>query len=234
MDINAKGVFLGCKYGIPALRRAGGGSIINTASFVALHGRRDAADRLHGEQRRRALHDPRAGRDPRAREHPRQRAVSGPAQDRAADELPRHRGEEATAPGPHPDGPLRRSARRSRRPRSSSPPTSPPTSPAPSSWSTAASPRPTSRRNERDGTHSDAISPVDGSVYVERDARVRHATSRPRLRARRAAQRAWTARPGRGARGHCRRMVAWCLERADTLGEELTRQMGRPIAAVAE
>ncbi len=35
MDVNAKGVFLGCKYGIPALRRAGGGSIINTASFVA-------------------------------------------------------------------------------------------------------------------------------------------------------------------------------------------------------
>ncbi|MBV8032753.1 MAG: glucose 1-dehydrogenase [Betaproteobacteria bacterium] len=38
MDINAKGVFLGCKYGIPALRRAGGGSIVNTASFVALMG----------------------------------------------------------------------------------------------------------------------------------------------------------------------------------------------------
>lgn len=38
MSINAKGVFLGCKYGIPALRRAGGGSIINTASFVALLG----------------------------------------------------------------------------------------------------------------------------------------------------------------------------------------------------
>jgi NAD(P)-dependent dehydrogenase (short-subunit alcohol dehydrogenase family) len=38
MDVNAKGVFLGCKYGIPALRRAGGGSIINTASFVALLG----------------------------------------------------------------------------------------------------------------------------------------------------------------------------------------------------
>jgi NAD(P)-dependent dehydrogenase (short-subunit alcohol dehydrogenase family) len=35
MAINAKGVYLGCKYGIPALRRAGGGSIINTASFVA-------------------------------------------------------------------------------------------------------------------------------------------------------------------------------------------------------
>jgi NAD(P)-dependent dehydrogenase (short-subunit alcohol dehydrogenase family) len=38
MNVNAKGVFLGCKYGIPALRRAGGGSIINTASFVALMG----------------------------------------------------------------------------------------------------------------------------------------------------------------------------------------------------
>lgn len=36
--INVKGVFLGCKHQIPALRRAGGGSIINTASFVALLG----------------------------------------------------------------------------------------------------------------------------------------------------------------------------------------------------
>jgi len=35
LDVNAKGVFLGCKFGIPALKRAGGGSIINTASFVA-------------------------------------------------------------------------------------------------------------------------------------------------------------------------------------------------------
>ncbi|NOZ40376.1 MAG: glucose 1-dehydrogenase [Planctomycetes bacterium] len=35
MNINLKGVFMGCKYGIPALQRAGGGSIINTASFVA-------------------------------------------------------------------------------------------------------------------------------------------------------------------------------------------------------
>jgi NAD(P)-dependent dehydrogenase (short-subunit alcohol dehydrogenase family) len=38
MNVNAKGVFLGCKYGIPAIRRAGGGSIINTASFVAVLG----------------------------------------------------------------------------------------------------------------------------------------------------------------------------------------------------
>lgn len=38
MNVNLKGVFLGCKYGIPALQRAGGGSIINTASFVAMVG----------------------------------------------------------------------------------------------------------------------------------------------------------------------------------------------------
>ena len=38
MAINLRGVYLGCKYGIPALRRSGGGSIINTASFVALLG----------------------------------------------------------------------------------------------------------------------------------------------------------------------------------------------------
>jgi len=38
LDVNAKGVFLGCKHGIPALRRAGGGSVINTASFVARMG----------------------------------------------------------------------------------------------------------------------------------------------------------------------------------------------------
>jgi NAD(P)-dependent dehydrogenase (short-subunit alcohol dehydrogenase family) len=38
MAINLKGVYLGCKFGVPALRRAGGGSIINTASFVASMG----------------------------------------------------------------------------------------------------------------------------------------------------------------------------------------------------
>ena len=38
LRINLKGPFLGCKFGIPALRRAGGGSIINVASFVAVLG----------------------------------------------------------------------------------------------------------------------------------------------------------------------------------------------------
>jgi NAD(P)-dependent dehydrogenase (short-subunit alcohol dehydrogenase family) len=38
MNVNLKGVFLGCKYAVPAMQRAGGGSIINVASFVALVG----------------------------------------------------------------------------------------------------------------------------------------------------------------------------------------------------
>ncbi len=38
MNVNLKSVFLGCKFGIPALLRAGGGSIVNTASLVAVMG----------------------------------------------------------------------------------------------------------------------------------------------------------------------------------------------------
>jgi NAD(P)-dependent dehydrogenase (short-subunit alcohol dehydrogenase family) len=38
MAVNVRGVFLGCKYAIPAMVQGGGGSIINIASFVALLG----------------------------------------------------------------------------------------------------------------------------------------------------------------------------------------------------
>jgi NAD(P)-dependent dehydrogenase (short-subunit alcohol dehydrogenase family) len=37
-DANVRGVFLCCKHGIPHLLEAGGGSVINTASFVAVMG----------------------------------------------------------------------------------------------------------------------------------------------------------------------------------------------------
>jgi len=38
LAVNARGVYLCCKYGIPHLLESGGGSIINVASFVALLG----------------------------------------------------------------------------------------------------------------------------------------------------------------------------------------------------
>ena len=38
MAVNVRGVFLGCKYAVPAMIEGGGGSIINIASFVAILG----------------------------------------------------------------------------------------------------------------------------------------------------------------------------------------------------
>lgn len=38
MAVNVRGVYLGCKYAVPAMIEGGGGSIINIASFVALLG----------------------------------------------------------------------------------------------------------------------------------------------------------------------------------------------------
>ncbi|MDN3557953.1 aldehyde dehydrogenase family protein [Halomonas maura] len=74
------------------------------------------------------------------------------------------------------------------------------------------------------------ISPVDGSVYVEREladpARVEATLARAV-----AAQRAWRETPlGERAR-RCSAMVDAIVARRDALAEELTWQMGRPIAA---
>ena len=43
MDVNAKGVFLGTKAVIPAMRRAGGGSIVNISSQLGLVGMDDSS-----------------------------------------------------------------------------------------------------------------------------------------------------------------------------------------------
>ena len=73
------------------------------------------------------------------------------------------------------------------------------------------------------------ISPVDGSVYVERelasDAAVESALSKAV-----SAQAAWQKLPVSERANICRRMVEWCVARADELGAELAWQMGRPIA----
>jgi acyl-CoA reductase-like NAD-dependent aldehyde dehydrogenase len=76
------------------------------------------------------------------------------------------------------------------------------------------------------------VSPIDGSVYVERalasDADVETALARST-----AAQKAWSRVDVSERAAICRRMSEWCVERADTLAQELTRQMGRPITAAA-
>ena len=73
------------------------------------------------------------------------------------------------------------------------------------------------------------VSPVDGSVFAERvlasAAEVDGALSRGV-----AAQKNWKRVPVAERAAICRRMADWCVERAATLAEELTRQMGRPIA----
>ncbi|MBX9943869.1 MAG: glucose 1-dehydrogenase [Reyranella sp.] len=43
LAVNVEGVFLGCKYGVPALRASGGGSIVNLSSLAAFLGTPDLA-----------------------------------------------------------------------------------------------------------------------------------------------------------------------------------------------
>jgi acyl-CoA reductase-like NAD-dependent aldehyde dehydrogenase len=73
------------------------------------------------------------------------------------------------------------------------------------------------------------ISPIDGSIYVERplaaDAEIDSVLSTAA-----SAQRAWRQTAVGERVEICRRMVAWCVARAEELGAELAWQMGRPIA----
>src|SRR6188474_1953113 len=73
------------------------------------------------------------------------------------------------------------------------------------------------------------ISPVDGSVYVERelasDGLVETFLSKAVH-----SRKSWKAVPIVERAAVCRRMVDWCVSRADELGKELAWQMGRPIA----
>src|SRR5687767_9015002 len=73
------------------------------------------------------------------------------------------------------------------------------------------------------------ISPIDGRVYVERplasDAQIEATLAKAVT-----SQKTWKQVPLAERAAICLRMVDWCVARADQLGEELTRQMGRPIA----
>jgi acyl-CoA reductase-like NAD-dependent aldehyde dehydrogenase len=73
------------------------------------------------------------------------------------------------------------------------------------------------------------VSPIDGSIYVERElasgGQIENALAQAV-----AAQRAWKSVPVAERANICRRMTSWCVEHADTLAEELTWQMGRPLA----
>ena len=73
------------------------------------------------------------------------------------------------------------------------------------------------------------ISPVDGSVYVERPLAPERDVEAA-LAASILAHQRWKRVPVAERSAIVRRMVEWCVARADVLGEELTRQMGRPIA----
>ena len=73
------------------------------------------------------------------------------------------------------------------------------------------------------------ISPIDGSVYLERTLATDGAIEAA-LAGAHAAQHQWKSVPVAERAALCLRMAAWCVDRAEQLGEELTRQMGRPIA----
>jgi acyl-CoA reductase-like NAD-dependent aldehyde dehydrogenase len=73
------------------------------------------------------------------------------------------------------------------------------------------------------------VSPIDGSVYAERPYAAGGQVDKALQRATEA-QRLWRQAPVAERAAICRAMAVWCIDRADTLGEEITRQMGRPIA----
>lgn len=73
------------------------------------------------------------------------------------------------------------------------------------------------------------ISPIDGLLYAERELASARQIEDALAKAVNA-QRDWKRVPVTQRVAICRRMAAWCVEHADKLGEELTWQIGRPLA----
>ncbi|MBL8208625.1 MAG: aldehyde dehydrogenase family protein [Blastocatellia bacterium] len=73
------------------------------------------------------------------------------------------------------------------------------------------------------------ISPIDGMVYAERELATNEQIEAALAKSV-AAQREWKRVPIAERVNICRQMLAYLVERADKIGEELTWQIGRPIA----
>jgi acyl-CoA reductase-like NAD-dependent aldehyde dehydrogenase len=73
------------------------------------------------------------------------------------------------------------------------------------------------------------ITPVDGSVYVERGLATNAQIERALFMAEKA-QKTWKQVPVADRAAILRRMAEWCVARADELATELTWQMGRPVS----
>ncbi|MGH9938766.1 MAG: aldehyde dehydrogenase family protein, partial [Blastocatellia bacterium] len=72
------------------------------------------------------------------------------------------------------------------------------------------------------------ITPIDGSIYAERELASGKQIEETLAKAA-SAQQAWKHAPIAERVVVCKRMLDWLLERADQIGEELTWQIGRPI-----
>src|SRR5688500_487048 len=73
------------------------------------------------------------------------------------------------------------------------------------------------------------ITPVDGSVYLERELAANATIDRALFMAVKA-QKAWKRVPVAERAAICRRMAEWCVARSDELATELSWQMGRPVS----
>src|SRR4051812_8633847 len=73
------------------------------------------------------------------------------------------------------------------------------------------------------------VSPIDGSIYVERPLAPQDDISRALALAVKA-QKLWKETPLGERATICRNMAAWCVDNAPALAEELSRQMGRPVS----
>ena len=62
MMLNVVGVVLGCKHGVPALRRNGGGAIVNTASAAGAGWGSECFGVLRYQRRSSSVHARRCGR----------------------------------------------------------------------------------------------------------------------------------------------------------------------------